>query len=137
MALYSGHMATKVFVSFDYDHDEDVKTLFVGQAQHSGTPFEIRDMSVKQHLLGDWKEKVRLKIRIVDQVVFLCGRYTHTAAGVAAELKIAQEEGKPYFFLKGRKDWECTAPQGARANDYIYTWTWENVGLLLRGRRSP
>lgn len=128
-------MATRVFVSFDYDHDDDIKILFCGQAKHSDTPFEIRDMSVKQHLLGDWKEKVRQKIRNVDQVVFLCGQYTNTATGVAAEIKIAQEENKPYFLIKGRSDKTCTAPQGAKSSDKIYRWTWANVGALLRGNR--
>lgn len=128
-------MSTKVFVSFDYDHDEDIKVLFCGQAKHSDTPFEIRDMSVKQHLLGDWKEKVRQKIRNVDQVVVLCGQHTHAASGVAAELKIAQEERKPYFLIKGYADKQCTWPQGVKDTDKMYRWTWENVGLLLRGNR--
>ena len=48
---------TKVFISFDFDHDEDLKNLFVGQAKHDDTPFEITDVSVKQALLGDWKGK--------------------------------------------------------------------------------
>lgn len=54
---------------------------------------------------------------------------------VAAELKITQEEGKPYFFLTGRSDKYCTKPQGARIGDKMYDWTWKNVGLLLQGRR--
>ncbi|HLD70783.1 MAG TPA: hypothetical protein VI937_02785 [Negativicutes bacterium] len=36
---------TKVFISFDFDHDEDLKHLFVGQAKHDDTPFEISDGS--------------------------------------------------------------------------------------------
>lgn len=125
---------TKVFISFDFDHDEELKNLFVGQSKHDDTPFEIIDMSVKQTLLGDWKEKVRQKIRNVEQVVVICGEYTHTATGVAAEVKIAQEEGKSYFLLWGRKG-DCTKPTTAYANDKIYKWTWENVGLLLKGSR--
>lgn len=30
---------TKVFISFDFDHDEELKNLFVGQAKHDDTPF--------------------------------------------------------------------------------------------------
>src|ERR1043166_4466270 len=128
-------MKTRVFVSFDYDHDDDIKMLFYGQAKNSETPFDITDMSVKQHLVGDWKEKVRQRIRAVDQVVVLCGEYTHTASGVTAEVKIAQEEGKPYFLLKGRSEKYCTRPQAALDSDKIYTWTWKNVDLLLKGNR--
>ena len=126
---------TKVFISFDFDHDEELKNLFVGQAKHDDTPFEITDMSVKQTLFGDWKAKVRPKIRNAEQVVVICGEYTHTATGVSAEVEIAQELGKPYFLLKGRSDKTCTKPKGAKAEDSIYRWTWENVGKLLNGGR--
>src|SRR2546428_9378784 len=42
-------------------------------------------------MTGDWKEKVRGRIRRADLVVVICGEYTHTATGVAAELSIARE----------------------------------------------
>ncbi len=32
-----------VFISFDYDHDEDLKTLLVGQAKNEDLPFYIED----------------------------------------------------------------------------------------------
>lgn len=126
---------TKVFISFDFDHDEDLKNLFCGQAKHDDTPFEIRDMSVKQALPGDWKAKVRPKIQNVEQVVVLCGEWTHTASGVSAEVEIAQELGKPYFLLWGRNGKTCYKPRAAKTEDQIYSWTWENVGLLLKGNR--
>lgn len=126
---------TKVFISFDFDHDEDLKHLFVGQAKHDDTPFEISDLSVKQALLGDWKAKVRQKIINAQQVVVICGEYTHTATGINEEIKIAQELGKPYFLIKGRSNKTCSKPTAAKADDKIYTWTWENVGKLLKGGR--
>jgi len=126
---------TKVFVSFDYDNDGDLKILFCGQAAHSDTPFEITDVSVKQHLLGDWKEKARQKIRASDQVAVICGLKTDAAAGVSAELVLAQEEGKPYFLLSGRNGKTCVKPKAALSTDKMYNWTWENVGKLLNGGR--
>ena len=30
--------AVKTFISFDFDHDEDLRTLLVGQSKHSDTP---------------------------------------------------------------------------------------------------
>ena len=36
----------RVFISFDYDHDSDLKTLLVGQAKNADSPFEITDMSI-------------------------------------------------------------------------------------------
>lgn len=126
---------TKVFISFDFDHDEELKNLFCGQAKHDDTPFEITDMSVKQTLLGDWKAKVRPKIRNAEQVVVICGEYTHTASGVSAEVEIAQELNKPYFLLWGRNGKTCTKPRAAKTEDKIYEWTWDNVGKLLNGAR--
>jgi len=126
---------TKVFISFDYDHDLDLKNLLVGQSEHEDTPFEITDMSVKDELSGDWKEKVRTRIKKVDQVVVICGKYTDTATGVAAEVKIAQEEKKPYFLLWGRSDETCVKPKNTKDEDKIYKWTWDNLKNLLNGQR--
>lgn len=38
---------TKVFISFDYDHDEDIKQMLVGQSKNTDSPFDIVDMSIK------------------------------------------------------------------------------------------
>ena len=89
----------RAFISFDFDHDEDLRNLLVGQAKNPDTPFEIADRSVKEAMTGAWREKVRGRIRGVDVVVVICGENTHTASGVSAELTLAKEEGKPYFLL--------------------------------------
>lgn len=39
-------MKKRVFISFDYDNDSDLKTLLVGQARNSDSPFEVIDMSI-------------------------------------------------------------------------------------------
>ena len=124
---------TKVFISFDFDHDQDLKILFCGQAKHDDTPFEITDVSVKEELFGDWKAKARQKIKNAEQVMVICGEYTDTASGVNAEIKIAQEENKPYFLLCGRKGKICKKPTAAKFTDKIYEWTWPNVKALLDG----
>lgn len=126
---------TKVFISFDFDHDEELKNLFVGQAKLDDTPFEISDVSVKEVLPGDWIAKVRPKIKNAEQVVVICGEHTHTATGVSAEIEIAQQLNKPYFLLNGRRGKNCMKPRSAKIEDKIYRWTWENVGLLLKGNR--
>ena len=125
----------RVFTSFDYDHDEDLRTLLVGQAKLSDSPFELSDWSLKEPMTGDWKEKVRKRIRQVDQVLVLCGESTHTATGVAHELTIAKEEKKSYFLLKGRKDKTCTKPTSASTTDKMYDWTWDNLKKLIGGAR--
>jgi hypothetical protein len=126
---------TRVFTSFDADHDEDLRNLLVGQARHPDTPFDLADHSVKEHLYGDWQGQVRTRIRRVDVVLVMCGEWTHTARGVAIELRMAQEEFKPYFLLWGRSGKLCTKPTSARATDKIYAWTWDNLKALIQGAR--
>ncbi|HET6204506.1 MAG TPA: TIR domain-containing protein [Planctomycetota bacterium] len=125
----------RAFISFDFDHDEDLRTLLAGQAKHPDSPFEIKDRSLKEPLTGDWKEKVRRRMDNVDVVIVICGEYTHTAAGVAAELTIAREANKPYFLLWGRSGKTCTKPKTALDLDKIYEWTWENLKNLIGGAR--
>jgi hypothetical protein len=127
--------ASRVFTSFDYDHDEDLRVMLVGQAKNPDTPFELADWSVRERMVGDWKEKVRARIRQVDQVLVICGEYTHTAPGVGVELKIAQEERKPYFLLWGRSTRTCTKPTTVLPSDKIYKWTWDNLKSLIGGAR--
>ena len=125
----------RVFISFDYDHDSDLKTLLIGQSRLEGSPFEIADWSVKEELTGDWEATVKERIRKVEIVAIICGEYTDTATGVSAEVKIAQEEEIPYFLLKGRKDKTCEKPNSAKYSDKIYKWTWDNLKSLIGGNR--
>lgn len=125
----------RVFVAFDYDHDAFLKTALVNQAKLPDSPFELIDWSVKEPYPGDWKARVRSKIRAADLVVVICGEHTHTASGVAVEMQIAIEEKIPYFLLWGYKDKTCTRPMSAFADHKIYNWTWENLKNLIGGSR--
>ena len=124
----------RLFISFDFEHDQDLRNLLIGQARNPDSPFEIADWSLKEPLTGDWKRKIRTRIKQVDQVCVLCGRYTYSATGVSVELTIAQEEGIPYFLLCGRKN-DCVKPTAAKPSDKLYNWTWENLKLLIGGAR--
>jgi hypothetical protein len=125
----------KVFVSFDFDNDLTIKMFLVNQSKLEDTPFDIWDSSVKEHMDGDWIAKVKAKIRNVDIVCVLCGEKTHTAKGVAIELQIAKDMGKPYFLLKGYKERTCTKPTTANTADKMYDWTWDNLKTLIHGGR--
>ena len=125
----------RVFISFDYDNDSDIKGSLVGQAKNPDSPFEIVDMSIKEAIDSNWKEHARKRIKSCDCVIVLCGRYTANAKGVAAELTITQEEGIPYFLLCGRNTGSVQKPTSAKTSDSIYNWTWDNLKLLLQGKR--
>ena len=128
-------MAKRAFISFDFDHDEDLRNLLAGQAKHPDSPFEFADWSVKEPMTGDWKDKVRRRIRGTDLTIVVCGEWTHTASGVGAELSITREEKKPYFLLWGRSEKTCTKPTSALETDKIYKWTWDNLKALVGGAR--
>ena len=125
----------RVFISFDYDHDLDLKNLLIGQAKNDDSPFEIADFSIKEAISEDWKKKAKTRIKGCDVVTVICGEHTDTASGVSAELKIAQEEDVNYFLLKGRSDKTCKKPKAAKSSDNIYKWTWDNLKRLIGGAR--
>jgi hypothetical protein len=123
----------RAFISFDYDHDEGTKIMLAGQAKYTDSPFDFTDGSVKDHLTGDWKEKVRRRMDNIDVVIVLCGEKTHTATGVAEELRIAQEKGKDYFLLQAYSNKTCTKPISAKFSDKLHEWTWPNLKILIGG----
>ncbi len=127
----------RVFISFDYDHDLDLKILLAGQAKNAHSPFEIADVSIKERIPTNWKAKARTKIKGCDVMVVICGLHTDTAAGVSAEMRLAQETGVgvAYFLLSGRKDKICKKPTAAKSSDKMYKWTWDNLKALIGGAR--
>ncbi len=47
---------TKVFISFDYEHDLDMKNNLLNQSQRPDSPFSINDISlVADYRLGNQK----------------------------------------------------------------------------------
>ncbi|CAM3318045.1 TIR domain-containing protein [Polaromonas hydrogenivorans] len=126
---------TKVFISFDYDHDEILKIFLVGQAKNEDSPFYLADWSIKEHIDDNWKAKARTRIKSVDVACIICGEHTDTATGVSAEVKIAQEEGVPYFLLNGYSEKTCKKPKAAKDGDSLYNWTWDNLKKLVGGAR--
>jgi hypothetical protein len=125
----------RAFVSFDYDNDGTVKMYLAGQAKNPDSPFDFKDNSITAHLTGDWEQKVRRRMENIDVVIVLCGTKTHTAKGVAAELRIAKDLNKKYFLLAAYSDKSCTKPTSAAVNDKVYNWTWPNLKQLIAGHR--
>ena len=125
----------RAFISFDFDHDEELRDALVGQAKNPDSPFEIADWSVHEPFDSNWRQRVRDRIRRTDLTIVICGEHTHTAMGVAAEVTITQEENNPYFLLRGRPNKTCKSPDNAYATDKMYKWTWENLKQLIGGAR--
>ena len=124
----------RVFISFDYDHDDDLKVLLVGQAKNDDSPFVIEDWSIKQ-ASKDWKAEARTRIQRVDQVIVICGTHTHQAAGVSAEIEIARQVKTPYFLLRGRASGCVRRPRGTSVWETVYPWTWDNLHAITTRKR--
>jgi hypothetical protein len=89
---------TRLFITFDLDHGEDLRNLLAGQAKPPDTPSEIYDRSLKEPLEGGWKERFRRRLANMDQMVLICGDQTQSARGVADEVTIARERKNRTFY---------------------------------------
>lgn len=125
----------RAFISFDFDHDEELRDALVGQAKNPDSPFQIADWSVRERFDSNWKQEVRNRIRRTDLTIVICGEHTHQARGVAAELTITREERKRYFLLRGRPHKVCHKPVTALRSDQIHKWSWDNLKKLIAGQR--
>jgi hypothetical protein len=123
---------TRVFISFDYDHDSDLRVMLSGQGKRKNAPFAIADWSIKEESRG-WKAEARKRIRLSDIVIVICGLYTHQAAGVATEVAIARDEDVPVYLLKGRKSGWARKPRGCFW-DTMNDWTHENLRTITTGK---
>ena len=114
----------RIFMSFDRDNDEDLHDLLLEQSRTQCSGFEISARSETAAMTDRWDERVRHQISQVDEVIVICGEHTASSVRVKAELRITQEEQKPYFLLWGRRERMCTKPAGSKRDDSMYSWTW-------------
>ena len=119
----------RVFISFDYDNDHQLKKWMIAQSKRKNSPFEIMDYSLKEAAPErDWEKKAWGKICQSDLVMVLLGRHTHKAPGVLKEVKMARKAGKPIIQVKGHNDYKLNRVSGAGK---LYRWSWENLRKIL------
>jgi hypothetical protein len=127
-------------MSYDLSHDGDLRNRLLEESARSMSSFEVIGWSEGNEVSDAWSERMRKRIQAAHEVIVICGAHTHDSLQVAAEIGIAQAEGKPYFLLWGRRDVMCTKPAGARSTDGMYRWTTdtisEQIALTLRLAQS-
>jgi hypothetical protein len=123
IALRSSRNMSKpqVFVSFDMEHDGELFEQLRAESNSSG--FAVLGCSERLSATDVWSERVRQQIHEADQVIFICSEHTEASVSMSAELRIAQQEGTPYFLLWGRREIMCTKPVGAKTAEGMYSWT--------------
>jgi hypothetical protein len=123
----------RAFVSFDFDHDEASKNLFVGQASsESPTSFTVADWSSKTALpQSTWEATVKAKINRSHLMIVLVGRYMGSATGVAKEIVFARNCNVPFFgvYVDGANSLS-TLPTGLARNRTI-AWTWPGIAKAI------
>jgi len=129
----------RIFVSFDLEHDEDLCAAMLEQSQEAASGFQVSARSEPHQMSDLWEQRQRRQIRDADEVIVVCGAHTADSMRMSAELKIIQEEDKPYFLLWGRREIMCTRPTGARPQDSMYSWTTDilrtQIAYTLRKHR--
>jgi hypothetical protein len=123
----------RVFISYDLDHDNDLKIRLIDHGTREGSPFAISDWSIRE-LAADWRDKAAKRISHVDLVFVICGEHTDTATGVNNEIALARETCRPYFLLEGRYG-RSKRPGTALATDTLYDWSSEaRLASVAAGR---
>lgn len=117
---------TKVFVSFDYDHDAALKDTLIGQSKLPDSPFSINDVSLKE-AIPEWQQKAHVAIASCDVFVLLLGDYTYQAQGVRREVKMAKQLGKRTFQLRKRGH----SPIPVDGAGEVVAWKWKNLKKWL------
>ena len=117
---------TKVFISYDYDHDRQLKETLVGQAKLPDSPFSVVDISIQAEL-WNWQQEARKAIEACDVFVVLLGEYTHEASGVTREAKMAKDLRKTRFQLRKKGHW----PRSVGGAGEVVAWKWKNLKKRL------
>ncbi len=126
----------RAFISFDYDHNQNEKVLFVGQAKNSRTPFSIQDWSAKSPMPdSQWQAIVKEKVNKCNMVIVLVGKYMATASGVDKEIRFAKDQNVPFFGVYvGGANTGSNLPTGLPRNRTI-AWDWDEIASA--GRSAP
>ena len=119
-----------MFVSFEFDKDNNLKNSFYEQAREQ-TQHRVRNCSLNKAYPDEaWKNKARQAIRECDVVFVLVGQDTYNAPGVFVETDMARSLNKPTIQALSEK---------ARRNKYkgvphledLIPWKWDVINRRL------
>lgn len=127
----------RVFISFDFDHNETEKMLFVGQSRNSKTPFSIQDWSAKSSMpQSQWETLVKEKINKCNMLIVLVGKTMASASGVSKEIEMAKDQNVPTFGIYvGGANTSSNLPKGLPRNRTI-EWSWDDIAAAVEQMMS-
>lgn len=120
----------KVFVSFDFDNDQQLKHFIIGQSKLKDSPFSIIDHSLEEEKPDDeWEYEAEKRIKSADIVVVMVGPKTHQTPGVKKEVKMANKHKKKIMQIIGYKD---SKPKPVPNAGKLYKWEWDQLKKHFR-----
>jgi hypothetical protein len=122
----------RAFISFDFDHDETEKNLFVGQSKNSKSPFSIEDWSSKSSLpQPEWEELIKGKINKCNILIVLSGQTMASATGVSKEITMAKDQDVPIFGVYvDEANSSSNLPKGLARHRTI-SWNWDGIASAI------
>lgn len=120
----------KVFVSFDFHNDKNIRTFVMGQAKLPTSPFSGADWSMKEAApQRSWEEEAERRIKQSDIVLVMVGRKTYKAAGVLKEVGFARKHKVPIIQIIAYS--KLVNPTLVPNAGRLYKWNWENLKKIL------
>jgi len=117
---------TKVFISYDYVHDSDMKNNLIVESKKPDSPFSINDLSLNTRV-PNWQQKARRAIEKCDIVIVLLRENTHQTSGVLREVKMAKQLNKKRIQLREKGH----NPKPIEGAGVVVAWRWNNLKKWL------
>ena len=119
-----------MFVSFEFDKDNNLKNSFYEQARKQ-SQHRVRNFSPNKAYPDEaWKNKARQAIRECNVVFVLVGQDTHNAAGVLVETDMARSLNKGTIQVLSEKARRNKYKGVPHLEDRI-PWKWDVINRRL------
>lgn len=118
----------RVFLSFEFDKDNDLHRNFYAQAE-TCSEYEIIDTSLNEQYHPDaaWLKKARKKITQSDIVIVMLGDDTQNAPGVIKEVNEARQQKKRIFQIRPQQ-----RPSGeVKGAGEVISWKWTQIDAMI------
>ncbi|PIT88976.1 MAG: hypothetical protein COU27_02785 [Candidatus Levybacteria bacterium CG10_big_fil_rev_8_21_14_0_10_36_7] len=123
-------MKKKVFVSFDWHNNRNIKNFVMGQAKLPASPFWGIDYSMREAApQQSWEDIAERRIKQCDLVLIMVGSKTYQAGGVLKEVAMARKHEIPVAQIIAYKDLMNVTPVPNAGR--LYRWSWDNLKELL------
>lgn len=123
-------MNKRIFISFAKE-DIKLRDFLVGQRNNPNVPFDFVDMSVKIPWDSSWKTNCRTKIKGCDGMIVIVTNNTKSADGQLWEIKCAQDEGVPIYYIKEQKNVLNSLPN-IIPTYRIINWSWDGISSWIK-----